>query len=75
MIIVETLEGGRRERRYSDQGMKLLQVQTGNKYDDAVDVVPCKYDYTETDEPVDEEEPLEAQEALDMIFGGGDGSV
>ena len=69
MIIVEQV--GLRERRYSDLGVKLLQVETGLKYEDAVDVVPCKYTYEETDEPIDSE-PLDPQDALDIIFGGAE---
>ena len=32
--------------------MKLLQVETGFIYNDAVDIVPCPYTYEETDEPI-----------------------
>lgn len=56
MIIVELVDNDTRERRYSDQGVKLRQIETGNLYDDAVDVIPCKYTYEETNEPVTVEE-------------------
>lgn len=59
MIIVEIVDEGTRERRYSDLGMKLRQIETGDLYDDAVDVIPCRYTYEETDIPVDPEEPEE----------------
>ena len=39
-------------RHYSDSHMLIKQVETGNLYDEAVDVVPCRYTYTETDTPV-----------------------
>lgn len=39
-------------RTYSDAGMLIKQVETGNLYGEAVDVVPCRYTYTETDTPV-----------------------
>ena len=55
MIIVELVDNDTRERRYSDQKMKLRQIETQVLYDDAVDVIPCKYTYEETDEPVDPE--------------------
>lgn len=58
MIIVELVDNDTRERRYSDQGVKLRQIETGNLYDDAVDVIPCKYTYEETDEPVTVEEEV-----------------
>lgn len=57
MIIVELVDGGTRERRYSDLGMKLRQIETGDLYDDAVDIIPCRYTYEETDIPVDPEQP------------------
>lgn len=72
MIITEQF--GDRERRYSNLYVKIRQVETGVIYDDAADVIPCPYTYEETDIPIDNE-PLEAQEALDAIFGGNDGSV
>ena len=69
MIIVEYIETENRERRYSDLNMKIRQVETGNLYEDAVDVIPCPYTYEETDIPVEGNE-LSAQDALDIIFGG-----
>lgn len=53
MIITEFIESENRERRYSDLGVKLRQVETGILYDDAVDVIPCPYTYEETDEPIE----------------------
>ena len=66
MIIIKYIESENRERRYSDAGMKLRQVETGILYDDAVDVIPCRYTYEETDEPiasVDEEATAEDYQA------------
>lgn len=57
MIIEELVDGGTRIRHYSDLGMKIRQVETGIVYDDAVDIIPCKYTYEETDEPIDPPEP------------------
>ena len=54
MIQIEKV--GSRERRYSDQNVKLRQVETGNLYEDAVDVVPCPYTYEETDIPIPDDE-------------------
>lgn len=56
MIIIELVDDSTRERRYSDIGMKLRQVETGILYDDTVDVIPCRYTYEETDVPVEAEE-------------------
>ena len=41
------------ERRYSDNGMMIMQVETGIEYSDAVDVHPCRYTYKETDIPIE----------------------
>lgn len=37
-------------KHYSDQGYLLLQNETGNKYAEPIDRIPCVYTYTETDE-------------------------
>lgn len=54
MIVTEhykTLKDGTvLNRTYSDAGFRILQNETGVVYDEAVDVVPCKYTYSETDE-------------------------
>jgi hypothetical protein len=66
MIIVEYIESENRERRYSDQCVKIRQIETGVLYDDAVDVIPCPYTYEESDEPiesVDEEATVTDYEA------------
>ena len=67
MIKTEEING--RIRHYSDAGFKIRQIETGVLYDDAVDVLPCRYTYGETDEPISEE-PLSAEDALDILLGG-----
>ena len=71
MIIAEslTIDGRELVRHYSDAGLKIRQLETGVVYDDAIDVVPCRYAYEETDIPV-ESEPIEDSEALAIITGG-----
>ena len=54
MIIVELVDNDTRERRYSDKNVMLRQVETGILYEDAVDVIPCKYTYEESDVPIPE---------------------
>ena len=39
-------------RRYSDAGMYIRQKETGAEYAEAIDTVPCKYTYEETDIPI-----------------------
>lgn len=72
MILTELIHNGTLIRHYSDQGMLLLQNETGAKYSDPIDVVPCQYTYTETNEPIEggETGELSAEEALNIILGG-----
>lgn len=41
-------------RHYSDARVMIRQIETGVLYSDAVDVVPCRYTYQETDTPVEQ---------------------
>lgn len=69
MLIEEMLEDGR-IRHYSDQDMHIRQLETDILYEDAVDVVPCRYTYEETDIPIEHEEepnPVEPPAQLDTI--------
>lgn len=52
MIKEEFLTTGPWVRHYSDQGVKIKQNETGAIYDDAIDVIPCPYTYSETDIPI-----------------------
>lgn len=56
MILTEYLNDGTLIRHYSDKGFILLQNETGAKYSEPIDVVPCAYTYTETDELVENSE-------------------
>ena len=47
----EGIEHDNLVRHYSDENKLILQVETGVKYAEAVDVYPCRYTYEETDEP------------------------
>ena len=67
MIIEEIV--GSRVRHYSDEGVKILQNETGILFDDAVDNLPCIYTYSESDEPSDIDELTDA-EAIAIITGG-----
>ena len=62
MIVEEFLNDGTLVKHYSDSGMLMLQVETGAKYGEAIDTVPCKYTYVETDEPSVPEESEELEE-------------
>lgn len=56
MIQVEYLNDGTLIKHYSDAGYMLLQNETGAKYSDPIDVIPCVYTYTETDELIESNE-------------------
>ena len=55
MIKTEFLNDGTLIKHYSDASFMLLQNETGIKYADPIDLVPCRYTYTETNEPIGEE--------------------
>ena len=55
MIIAEQLNE-RLVRHYSDNGVYLRQLQTGIEYSEAVDIIPCCYEYIETDKPIEQEQ-------------------
>lgn len=75
MIKTEFLNDGTLIKHYSDAGFMLLQVETGAKYSDPVDVVPCRYTYEETDELIDDGESRDMSEieekaaAYDILVG------
>lgn len=74
MILTKYLNNGTLIRHYSDKGVLLLQNETGLKYFDPVDIVPCPYTYAETDEYPDVEEggsneEIPAEELKSMIEG------
>ena len=67
MIKTELLKDGTLIRHYSDSGMKLLQVETGIVYDEAIDIIPCKFTYEETENPVEQDELADAIHALNLF--------
>lgn len=77
MINFELLNDDTLIRHFSDKGVKLLQVETGEVYPDPVDIVPCPYTYEETDELIkndednsDEMSEIEAKAAAyDILMG------
>jgi hypothetical protein len=65
MIKTEYIDN--RIRHYSDSGFRILQNETGIVYDDAVDVLPCRYTYTETDEPIETTDEATEQDYLNAL--------
>lgn len=43
----------------SDNGKMIRQVETGREYSSAVDVIPCRYTYEETDKDIPERPEME----------------
>ena len=64
MILTEFLNDGTLIKHYSDAGFMLLQVETGVKYSDPIDVVPCRYTYEETDEKIEIVEPMNMENPM-----------
>ena len=60
-MLIEERISPKRVRHYSDEGMMIKQIETGHLYEDAVDRVPCRWTYEETDVPIPEVE-REAEE-------------
>lgn len=68
--MIQTEMIGERILHYSDQNMKIRQVETGKLYEDAIDVMPCQYTYEETEIPIPvDEEEIDDNEALNIILG------
>lgn len=51
MIVKENLSE-KLVKHYSDGGFFIRQKETGIEYAEAVDVIPCRYTYEETDKVV-----------------------
>ena len=66
-MIVEQKINNTLVRHYSDAGVMILQVETGALYSDAVDVVPCRYSYQETDTPVERDAATTEAEYLGYL--------
>lgn len=58
-------------RTYSDKGVKIHGGFPEADYDDAIDPISAHREYTETNIPVEEEEPTaeEKAEAYDILVG------
>ena len=56
MIISKEIEVNGRTliKHESDGGKYIRQVETGREYSSAVDVIPCKYTYEETEREIEE---------------------
>lgn len=48
-VLEKKLENGL-IKHYSNNGRMLRQIETGILYTEAIDIIPCKYTYEESDE-------------------------
>ena len=62
MLIEEIIEDGKFVKHYSDSRMLIKQLETDMLYGEAIDLIPCKYTYEETDIPIEEPEESEEEE-------------
>lgn len=53
-------------KTYSDNNYRIKQKETGNIYDEAIDVEDAPYTYEETDMPIEEENATE-QDYLEAL--------
>lgn len=55
----ERSDGVKLYRTYSDENYRIKQIETGNIYDEAIDVEDANYTYVETNEKIEESEENE----------------
>jgi hypothetical protein len=53
MVKYELIDNGHRIHHFSDEDFKLLQNETGIIYNDAIDIMPCRYTYSESYEKIE----------------------
>ena len=56
---------------YSDKGFQIVQRETGEVFDSAINLYPSKYNYDETDIPVEKDLLTieEKAQAYDILMG------
>lgn len=47
-----TVDGRELIRHFSDENRYILQVETGIEYAEAIDVIPCRYTYEESEREI-----------------------
>lgn len=61
-------DGVKLYQRKSTLNVKIRQIETGEAYDDPIDIEPCPYTYTETDIPIEEDTgDLTIGDTLEML--------
>ena len=67
MAIIEQMLDENLILRYSDSGFMIRQIETGDMYAEAVDLVTSTIHYEETDIPIEQEEEQEETPEEDPI--------
>jgi hypothetical protein len=65
------VENGERIHIWSDLGVKIRLVETGQIYEDVIGIYPHPWTYVETDEFIDDEQ-IEDGEAFNILTGNED---
>lgn len=77
MIITEFFrereDGVNLYRTYSDRGLRIMNEQTHEVFDEAVNVEGFTHTYAETDQPI--EDDITDTEALNILLGRGANEV
>lgn len=60
----ERKDGVKLYKTYSDEDYKILQVETGNIYDEAIDIENANYTYKETNEKIEREEEKKEEQII-----------
>lgn len=58
-LFKERKDGVKLYRTYSDENYRIKQIETGNIYDEAIDVEDANFTYVETNEKIEESEENE----------------
>ena len=66
--MIQTEDLGMVIRTYSDEGVKIRQIETDTLWNDAINTKPVQFTYEETDIPIDDDE-LTDEEALAIMRG------
>ena len=55
-MIIEEVITNNLVKHYSDKGKYISQNETGIEYAEAVDVMPCRYTYSETQKNIEDDD-------------------
>ena len=68
VYVMTRSDGVRLYKTYSDAGKYIIQVETGIKYEEAIDVYPLRYNYIESEEDIVVEEETTEEEKEDIVY-------